>query len=42
MHLASSELNILPSAVATIAIVSGYLGVGSAKRGQLRLAQESY
>ena len=42
MHVTPSEQNILPSAVATIAIVSGYLGVRSGKRGQLRRAQESY
>jgi uncharacterized protein YukE len=32
----------VPSAVAAVAIIGGYLGVRSANRGQLRLSREAY
>ena len=42
MHLTTTEIEILPSAVAAIAIIGGYLGVRSANRSQLRLARDGY
>jgi uncharacterized protein YukE len=42
MHVTASELDLVPSAVAAIAIIGGYLGVRSASRGQLRLSREAY
>jgi hypothetical protein len=40
--LTRTELNVLPDAIAIIAVVAGYLGVRSANRGQASLARESY
>jgi hypothetical protein len=42
MHLTYSELNLLPTVVALVAIISGYLGVASANRNNARLAREAY
>ncbi len=42
MHVTASELDVLPSAVAVIAIIGGYLGVSSANRNQQRLTQATY
>lgn len=41
MHITATELDIVPSVVAVIAIVGTYLGVNSTNRSQLRLAQGS-
>lgn len=42
MHITSTELDVLPSAVAALAIIGAYLGVHSTNRGQLELARGAY
>jgi hypothetical protein len=42
MHITGSEVDLVPSAVAAVAIIAGWLGVKSTSHGQLKLARESY
>lgn len=42
MHVTATELDVLPSTVAVIAIIGAYLGVSSANRNQQRLTQATY
>ena len=42
MHLTSYEIQLIPSVVAALAIVGGYLGVTSANRNTRLLASEQY
>jgi hypothetical protein len=42
VHITTTELDILPSAVAAIAIIGTYLSVNSTNRSQSRLARGSY
>jgi hypothetical protein len=42
VHITTAELEILPSAVAAIAIIGAYLNVRSANRSQARLARGIY
>jgi hypothetical protein len=39
VHITATELEVMPSAVAAIAIIGAYFGVRSASRSQVRLAQ---
>jgi hypothetical protein len=42
VHITNAELDVLPSAVAALAIVGAYLGVRSANRSQVRLTRGTY
>ena len=42
MHLTSYEIQLIPSVVAALAIVGGYLGITSANRNARLLASEQY
>lgn len=42
MHITTTEIDVLPSAVAAIAIIGAYLNIRSTSRSQVRLARGTY
>lgn len=42
MHITGPELDLVPSAVAVVAIIAGWLGIKSTSHGQLVLSRETY